>query len=71
MDRERILAAIESFCENNTSRQRADLYDYLNNELGLDLKAYDYDGTSDRARFACDQAAQKHETDYVVSKLTS
>lgn len=71
MKREKVLAAIESFCENNTSRQRADLYDHLNKELGLELRAYDYKGNSDAARFACDRESQGHETDYLVRKLSS
>jgi hypothetical protein len=70
MTKEKILAAIQSFCKNNTSRQREDLYDYLNKELGLNLDVYDYDGTGDHARFACDAKSQAWETDYVLEKLS-
>ncbi len=69
MTKEKILAAIYRFCKNNTSRQRKDLYDHLNKELGLNLKAYDYDGRGDHARFACDAEAQAWETDYILRKL--
>lgn len=69
MTKEKILAAIQSFCKNNTSRQRKDLYDHLNKELGLSLDVYDYDGRGDHARFACDTASQAWETDYILKKL--
>ena len=71
MTRSKILAAIQSYCKVHTSRQRSDLYDYLNQELSLNLDVYDYDGTNDHARFACDLKSQVHETEYVIKKLAS
>ena len=70
MTKEKILAAIQGFCKNNTSRQRKDLYDHLNKELGLSLDVYDYDGRGDHARFACDRDSQTWETDYIFKKLS-
>lgn len=69
MNREDILEAINKFCESNKSRQRSDLYDFLNIELDLDLGVYNYNGTNDHARFACDEESQQHETDHVLEKL--
>lgn len=37
MTRAKVLAAIQLYCKSNTSRQRSDLYDYLNQALGLNL----------------------------------
>ena len=71
MTEEKVLAAIEMFCISNKSRQREDLYKFLNTSLGLSLNVYDYDGTNDHARFACDKVSQQHETDYVIKKLAS
>lgn len=70
MTKEKILAAIKSFCENNTSRQRKDLYDHLNKELDLSLDVYDYDGRGDNAKFACDNDSQAWETEYILKKLS-
>ena len=70
MTAEKILAAIQNFCKNNTSRQREDLYNHLNKELGLDLDVYNYDGRGDYARFACDEKSQAWETDYILKKLS-
>ena len=65
-----ILKTIKIYCKNNSSRQREDLYNYLNNELNLNLKVLDYkDERTDPARFACDKEAQVWETNYIVDKL--
>jgi len=66
----KIKQAIKEYCETHTSRQREDLYDYLNKKLNLNLKALDYsDERIDHARFACDEEAQEWETDYIVNKI--
>jgi hypothetical protein len=57
--------AIAEFCSTQKSRQREDLYNFLNQKLELSLSIYDYKGTNDHARFACDEKSQKHEADYV------
>lgn len=57
--------AIAEFCLTQKSRQRKNLYNFLNQKVGLSLSIYDYKGTNDHARFACDEKAQKHEADYV------
>lgn len=68
--KQKILEAIKEYCETHTSKQREDLYAYLNEKLGLDLKVLDYkDKRTEPARFACDEEAQKWETDYVVNKI--
>jgi hypothetical protein len=61
---------IQEYCNSHTSRQREDLYDYLNKKLGLDLKVLDYkDKRREPARFACDEKSQEWETNYIVNKI--
>jgi len=55
-----IKQAIKEYCENNTSRQRKNLYDYLNEKLNLNLEVLNYkDKRTDSARFACDEEVQE------------
>jgi len=68
--KQKILKTIKEYCENNTSRQREDLYAYLNEKLGLDLNVLNYKNKrTDPPRFACDEEAQEWETDYIVNKI--
>ena len=71
MQHDTVLLAIQAFCNSSKSRQRSDLYTYLNKTLGIELDVYDYDGRNDHARFACDYISQKHEADYVLAKLAA
>ena len=65
-----ILKAINEYCENYTSRQREDLYSFLNKKLNLNLEVLNYkDMRTDPARFACDKKAQEWETNYILDKL--
>ena len=66
----KIKQTIKKYCETYTSRQRGDLYDYLNEKLNLNLEVLDYkDKKKDKAKFACDEKSQKWETDYIVNKI--
>ncbi|CAA6812411.1 MAG: Unknown protein [uncultured Campylobacterales bacterium] len=57
---------INKFCEQNTSRQREVLYEFLSREFDISLSIYDYNGTNDHARFACDQ---NWEEGYTFNKV--
>ena len=66
----KIRKAIQEYCNSHISRQRKDLYYYLNEKLDLDLKILDYkDKRTDSARFACDEESQEWETNYIVNKI--
>ena len=70
IERVKIKQAIKEYCETHESRQREDLYNYLNDKLNLDLKVSDYkDERTDPARFACDEEKQEWETYYIVNKI--
>jgi hypothetical protein len=43
--RKMVLIAIQTYCSLNNSRQRSDLYEYLNNLFGINLDVYNYGGT--------------------------
>ena len=61
--------SIREFCDTHTSRQRSDLYDFLNSKLFSDeqvLSVYNYDGTNDHARFS---EYEDFEFKYVVKKV--
>ncbi len=66
----KIKKAIQEYCNLHISRQRKDLYDYLNQKLNLNLEVLNYkDKRTDPARFACDEEAQEWETNYIVNKI--
>jgi len=70
LTKEKIFKAIQEYCNNNSNRQREDLYDYLNSKLNLNLEVLNYkDKRTDPARFACDKEAQEWETNYIIDKL--
>lgn len=66
--KEQIKEVICSYIRGYKSRQRQDLYDYLNKYYDLNLTAYDYDGRSDYAKIALQ--SEKWEYDYVVNKVS-
>ncbi len=58
--------AIAEFSKG-TSRQRNDLYEFLNDKLGVELKTRNYsDARSNEAKFSCND---EKEVDYVVKKI--
>ena len=62
-------AAIEKFCDTQTTRQRDALYDFLNKELNITISrsVYNYsDGRSEYARFEC---TNEDEVNNVVKRV--